>query len=228
MKLYELLQNMKVGEIREIKGIESIPDGTVVQCVLSDKNCTHDSDQCIYRKFNVAEHCCSCDCVPSKRKDKVWVCYIDITSKMDSIIKIKLGKEMEKPNVAINLDKYENYNVILDGVQYQIDKEKIKELCKPVLPTTFIEVEEGYQPIKYSMKLCTLSQLLYLRDIYRQGWTPDWNDNKIKYVIVNQNNELIKVGNSCSSKIFAFQSQELRDKFSENFKDMLEEIKDLI
>lgn len=228
MKLYELLQNMKVGEIREIKGIEGIPDGTIVQCVLSDKNCTHDSDQCIYRKFKIAEFCGACDCVPSKRKDKVWVCYIDITSKMDSITKIKLGKEMEKPDVAINLDKYGNYNIILDGVQYQIDKEKIKELCKPVLPTTFREVEERYQPIKYSMKLCTLSQLLYLRDIYRQGWTPDWNDNNFKYSIAVRNNQLIRNVNICTNDKFSFQSKELRDKFLENFKNMLEEIKDLI
>lgn len=228
MKLYELLQNMKVGEIREIKGIESIPDGTIVQCVLSDKNCTHDSDQCIYRKFKVAEHCCACDCVPSKREDKVWVCYIDITSKMDSITKIKLDKEMKKSDVVINLDKYGNYNIILDGVQYQIDKEKLKELCKPVLPTSFKEVEEGYQSIKYSMKLCTLSKLLYLRDIYRQGWEPNWNDNTFKYGISVQYNQLAKNVQFGINNTFSFQSKELRDKFLENFKDMLEEIKDLI
>lgn len=236
MKLYELLQNMKVGEIREIKGIESIPEGTIVQCVLSDKNCTHDSDQCIYRKFKIAEFCSACDCVPSKRKDKVWVCYIDITSKMDSIVKIKLGKEMEKSDVAINLDKYGNYNIILDGVQYQIDKEKIKELCKPVLPTSFDEVDkeydlhrccvEAYAP--YTSQLATLSQLLYLRDIYRQGWTPNWNDNNFKYGISVQYNQLAKNMQFGINNTFSFQSKELRDKFLENFKDMLEKIKDLI
>lgn len=228
MKLHEILQNMKVGEIREIKGIESIPDNTIVQCIESNKNCSSDTDICIYRKFNIAEHCTHCNCVPTKRKDKAWVCYIDITSKMDSIIKIKLGKEMEKSDVTINLDKYGNYKVILYGVQYQIDKEKLKELCKPVLPTTFIEVEEGYQPIKYSMKLCTLSKLLYLRDIYRQGWTPDWTNDNFKYVIANQKGELVKDCYSVSNKTFAFQSIEIRDKFYDNFKDMLEEIKDLL
>ncbi len=227
---------MKVGEIREIKGIENVPDSTIVQCVLSDKNCTHDSDQCIYRKFKVAEHCSTCDCVPSKRKDKVWVCYIDVTSKMDSIIKIKLGKEMEKLDVAINLDKYGNYNIILDGVQYQIDKEKIKELCKLMLPTSFDEVENKYIQDRdlvdihheYSNELEILSKLLYLRDIYRQGWKPDWTNNDLKYIIASQNDKLFKAGNSASNRIFAFQSSEVRDKFYINFKDMLEKIKDLI
>lgn len=55
MKLYEILQNMKVGEIKEIKGVKDIPDGTIVQCVESNKNCSSDSDICIYRKFNVLE-----------------------------------------------------------------------------------------------------------------------------------------------------------------------------
>lgn len=147
---------------------------------------------------------------------------------MNNILKIKIGMETNKPELNLYLDTYSNYNIILGGVHYQIDKEKLKKLLKVQLPTTFIEVEEGYQPIKYSMKLCTLSKLLYLRDIYRQGWTPNWNDGGTKYTVLNDGGELSKSIKSYNNRIFSFQSAEIRDKFYNNFKDMLEEVKDLI
>ena len=136
----------------------------------------------------------------------------------------------------INIDHYNNICLVMDGMRYQVDKDKLKELCKPILPTSFDEVDkeydlhrcciEAYAP--YTSQLATLSQLLYLRDIYRQGWKPDWTNNDVKYAISNQNDELIKVGNTASNRIFAFQSSEVRDKFYINFKEMLEKIKDLI
>lgn len=137
----------------------------------------------------------------------------------------------------INIDHYNNICLVMDGMRYQVDKDKLKELCKPMLPTSFDEVDKEYDLHKccieayapYTSQLATLSQLLYLRDIYRQGWKPDWTvGTDFKYVIANQNDELIKVGNTASNKIFAFQSSEVRDKFYINFKDMLEKIKDLI
>lgn len=136
----------------------------------------------------------------------------------------------------INIDYYNNVCLVLDGVRYQVDKDKLKELCKPMLPTSFDEVDKNYDLHKccieayapYTSQLATLSQLLYLRDIYRQGWKPDWTNNDVKYVIVNQDDELFKASNTASNRIFAFQSAELRDKFGINFKEMLEKIKGLI
>ena len=136
----------------------------------------------------------------------------------------------------INIDYYSNVCLVMDGMRYQIDKNKLKELYKPMLPTSFNEVESKYIQDRdlvdihheYSDELEILSKLLYLRDIYRQGWKPDWTNNDVKYVIVNQDDELFKAGNTASNRIFAFQSSEVRDKFGINFKEMLEKIKDLI
>lgn len=139
-------------------------------------------------------------------------------------------------NLNINLDAYNNIIVVLDGNQYQLTKDKIKAFCKPLLPTSFTEVEGKYMEDrdlaslhhKYSDKLETLSKLLYLRDIYRNGWKPDWSSSKIKYIIYTLNEELIKTTNTTTNRIFTFQSAEIRDKFYINFKEMLEEVKDLI
>lgn len=147
-----------------------------------------------------------------------------------------LAGEMENIELNINLDKYGEYHITLDSKEYTIDKEKIKEMLKPVLPTTFEEVESKYIQDRdlidihheYSNELEILSKLLYLRDIYRNGWEPDWSDNNSKYGISVQYNQLVKDVSFCINNTFSFQSKELRDKFLENFKDMLEEIKELI
>ena len=139
-------------------------------------------------------------------------------------------------SLNINLDSYNDIILVLDGNQYQLDKNKIKEMCKQVLPTSFCEVESKYMEDrdlaslhhKYSDKLETLSKLLYLRDIYRNGWTPDWNNSNTKYIIYPVNKILVKTTNNISNRIFSFQSGEIRDKFYINFKEMLEEVKDLI
>lgn len=148
----------------------------------------------------------------------------------------KYPKVTDTANLNINLDGYNNIILVLDGNQYQLDKDKIKEMCKKVLPTSFVEVESKYMQDrdlaslhhKYSDKLETLSKLLYLRDIYRNGWKPDWDTNDTKYIIYPVNERLIETTNNISNRIFSFQSREIRDKFYINFKEMLEEVKDLI
>lgn len=93
-------------------------------------------------------------------------------------------------SLNIDLDRYDSIILTLDGNQYQLDKDKIKTICKLVLPTSFCEVESKYMQDRdlvslhhnYSNKLETLSKLLYLRDIYRNGWKPDWNSSGIKHI----------------------------------------------
>jgi hypothetical protein len=71
-----------------------------------------------------------------------------------------------------------------------------------------------------------LIQLLYLRDIYNDGWSYDWN-NTI-YVIVNMNNTAHCIRTSNISSPMMFKSAELRDKFYNNFIDLLEIAKPLL
>jgi hypothetical protein len=67
-----------------------------------------------------------------------------------------------------------------------------------------------------------LAQLSQLRQIYRQGWKPDWKDNSLKYVI-NTYKEMFTVETYYHTRHFlAFQNAEVRDKFLENFKDLIE------
>lgn len=72
-----------------------------------------------------------------------------------------------------------------------------------------------------------LMQLEQLRDCYRQGWEPNWDN--AAYVIYNFRNEIsCSEDPFCSSHFLSFPTEELCEKFYNNFKDLIEQAKDLI
>ena len=77
--------------------------------------------------------------------------------------------------------------------------------------------------------MLALMQLLVCREVYRQGWKPNWtNATENKYCIINSINRIKTYTHIYISKVLSFQSEEIRDKFLENFKDLIEEAKELI
>lgn len=73
-----------------------------------------------------------------------------------------------------------------------------------------------------------LMQLIQLRDCYRQGWKPDWTKRNDKYCILHINDGVgIEIRNYTSS-VLSFQSAEIRDEFRRNFRDLIEQAKELI
>lgn len=73
-----------------------------------------------------------------------------------------------------------------------------------------------------------LMQLERLRDCYRDGWEPDWTDDNNKYVIHNSRNVVIKEKTRRRGRFLSFPTQELCDKFFDNFKELIETAKDKI
>ena len=73
-----------------------------------------------------------------------------------------------------------------------------------------------------------LMKLERLRDCYRNGWKPDWEDDEKKFTIYYFKNEIEKGKSFNVSRFLSFQTRELRDKFFDNFKDLIETAKDLI
>lgn len=73
-----------------------------------------------------------------------------------------------------------------------------------------------------------LMQLIQLRDCYRQGWTPDWKDGSKKHCIVAYDSYMLKETYLKLNTTLSFQSEEIRDEFLNNFKDLIEQAKELI
>jgi hypothetical protein len=74
-----------------------------------------------------------------------------------------------------------------------------------------------------------LSQLSQLREVYRNGWVPDWEDSTNKYIISFRDNDIIYTSEyQRFNKFLSFQDEQTRDLFLENFKDLIEQAKPLI
>lgn len=60
-------------------------------------------------------------------------------------------------------------------------------------------------------------------------WEPDWStEGDIKYVIEIYRNNIRKNSQGYSNTLLAFPTTEMRDAFYENFKDLIEECKELL
>ena len=70
-------------------------------------------------------------------------------------------------------------------------------------------------------------QLHQLRNCYRQGWEPDWNDDNAKYSIFYDDKYWIGAYNSLRH-FLSFQTREIAEEFLHNFRDLIEQAGDLI
>ena len=105
-----------------------------------------------------------------------------------------------------------------DEVRPQIerDERKVNE-NKNLLPNK--ETAEAF---------LALMQLMQLRDCYRQGWKPDWNQPYKKYCIHCNCNSVSVFDCIYHSRVLSFQSEEIRDEFFKNFRDLIEQARELI
>lgn len=144
---------------------------------------------------------------------------------------------MEQKKITIpkgwDIDKVTDNEIILKESSKELPKswedcrimlkEEDKEYFNDICETLYIGVPKGLlHPI---MALC---QLLECRHVYRKGWEPDWEDDSTKYYIEYFDGEIDIDQNLHFSRVLSFQSKEIRDKFLENFKDLIEKAKELI
>lgn len=84
-------------------------------------------------------------------------------------------------------------------------------------------------PIGLGKSIVALMQLLVCREVYRQGWKPDWtNYSEYKYVIRIYNGISVVDTTILNNYILAFQTREVRNEFFDNFKDLIEEAKEFL
>lgn len=80
-------------------------------------------------------------------------------------------------------------------------------------------------------QLIALQQLLIFRDAWwkmADDWKPDWEEDDIKYCLRFMNNSITRNHSEVGSYVLAFPTAEMRDAFYENFKDLIEECKELL
>lgn len=73
-----------------------------------------------------------------------------------------------------------------------------------------------------------MAQLSQLREVYRQGWEPNWEDESEKYIIEFVSGKIDDNIYYGTCQFLSFQSAEIRDKFLENFASLIETAKPLM
>ena len=73
-----------------------------------------------------------------------------------------------------------------------------------------------------------LKKLVILRDYYNEGWKPNWKDNGDKHCIILYKGEFTTIGYSFTFEVLHFKTKEIRDKFLEEQKELLEIAKPLL
>ena len=134
---------------------------------------------------------------------------------------------------------------ILDKENSDLDKGIIKYKKKDTLPNSWEEYYDSLS-LKFQLNVSTainhlrcfpenirnkyiaLFKLELLRNKYRQGWIPDWQDEEFKYSIIKYLDIIDEVFGASPNHFLSFQSEEIRNKFFNNFKNLIEQAEDLI
>ena len=162
---------------------------------------------------------------------------------------------MEKRNLSIDLDTATRWYNSTDKELKALALETFPELGINPLPKTWEELKEivGFyidtgSSIEVAEECCTsdpahknvfatkeqaeasnaLAQLSQLREVYRNNWKPDWEDDKFKYCISFEHKLITTTYFVGCMHFLSFQDEETRDLFLENFKDLIEQAKPLI
>lgn len=127
----------------------------------------------------------------------------------------------------------DDYEIKVEDGKTYVVKKKLK------YPKTFIECAkildcfcssciDGY---KWEL-LENLQELLICRNAYWKiagNWKPDYNNGcDTKYIITAAENKIFPDVSVCFNYVLIFPTKEMRDAFYENFKDLIEECKELL
>ena len=132
--------------------------------------------------------------------------------------------------------KDENGNVI-NATKIVLEKKekeypKTYEECSDILSVYTDHDISGYK------LLWAFKKLLVCRDAYwkiageemglGKPWEPDWSDTSIKYCLERDFDAINKNVSNHKGHTFAFPTAEMRDAFYENFKELINECKELL
>lgn len=134
-------------------------------------------------------------------------------------IENKLSKTWEEfceQNPVNNLEYYINgYSEITKVIDYPRDRGSLVD--RNLLST--MEDTEKHR---------ALMQLHRLRDVYRQGWVPNWGDCSTKWCIYYVENGLALYPFVSNNRFLSFQSQEIAREFLKNFRELIIKAGDLV
>ena len=132
-------------------------------------------------------------------------------------IKPQLPKTWEEFCRQNKIEKNECYLDACSCIEKALIRERCEDSDRNVLPNK--QVAEAH---------LALMQLHQLRDCYREGWEPNWNNDCNKYIIVKNRDKYVVFGGNWTNQFLSFQDRERAEEFLTNFRELIEQAGDLI
>ena len=131
-----------------------------------------------------------------------------------------------KPQFPKTWEEFCEQNMIKKGEYYLNPSSRILELRDDKRD---VFLDRNVLPTKQAVEAhLALMQLHQLRDCYREGWEPNWNNDCNKYIIVKNRDKYVVFGGSWTNQFLSFQDRERAEEFLINFRELIEKAGDLI
>ncbi len=165
---------------------------------------------------------------------------------MDKVSKTVFDANAQCCDITNNLIKNETMEEIKldipDGYEFfgiSDDNKVVLTKKKPQYPKTYEECCKvlDWNPLVYDRTgykfelLCKLQVLLICRDAYWKiagDWKPNFTNHEDKFIIANYYDKLHPAVATNYNRVLIFPTEEMRDAFYENFKELIEECKELL
>ena len=134
---------------------------------------------------------------------------IDKESSTFELIKFK-QIENKFPTCWEDLDVICGYYIDEDSVVVEEESIRASKHNQNIIPTK----QEAYG-------LLEAIKLRQIRDRVNNGWKPDWTDGRSKHCIEIYDNDICTVSYLSTQRPLTFKTEEIRDKFLENFKEQI-------
>ena len=113
--------------------------------------------------------------------------------------------------------------------EYCIKHGEMGDRIKASLNTAYTMINKyTFSDYKQTEAHIAMMKLHLLRDEYRNGWLPDWNDTNQEKFSIQMNRKNKKGRYSHVSTFLTFSNAALSDEFYNNFRDLIEQAGDLI
>lgn len=149
---------------------------------------------------------------------------IQFSSNSNEWIDLKNPSWDENIEYRVKPTKIEIEDCHFNEIEYKVDKiGKVVEVRVDRLKINNSRTKSTlFKDKELAEAYAVLPQLIRLRDEYNEGWKPDWEIEYVKYYIKVYKNKWNLDYHSSAHCLLAFKTEETRDRFFEDHRDLIE------
>lgn len=178
---------------------------------------------------------------PDKEGKVVDICKDErVTSPITVIFKDRYDEEIERyytldgryKTGELTVLSTKPYQIILQGFEQKAPAPTYEEVIKEARSKgDYYYLPDSLETPSEELVDATIAllKLLFLRDYYNEGWQPDFlGKNDWKFCIITHCNRLAKDTTFSDCRVMTFKTEQIRDKFLEEQRELLEIAKPLL